>query len=90
MSAYTNLVRAINRSQYLIEQENQESNIKINKLVNSPEMEELLNRKIVSFLETTQGRILKAMGFNLKYIRSIMLPIIKDIGPEAAEIYKNL
>ena len=90
MTEYDDLVRAINRARNLIDIEDRETTKKFEKLVLSYEMEELIDRKIVIFLETTQGKILNLMGFNLHYIRSVILPIIKDIGPEAAEIYKNL
>jgi len=30
------------------------------------------------------------LGFNSKYICEVIIPIIKDIGPETAEIYKKL
>ena len=90
MTEYDNLVRSINRARQLIDEEDKEIEDKCAKLVASSEIEELIKKRIDVFLNTTRGRILCAMGFNSKYICEVIIPIIKDIGPETAEIYKNL
>ena len=90
MTEYDNLVRAINRARQLIDTEDKEIENKCKKLVASPEIEELIKKRIDVFLNTTRGRILCALGFNSKYICEVIIPIIKDIGPETAEIYKKL
>ena len=90
MTEYDKLIRAINRARELIDAEDKEIEDKCKKLVTSPEIEELIKKRIDIFLKTTHGRILSTMGFNSKYICEVIIPIIKDIGPETAEIYKKL
>jgi len=58
-------------------------------IVKSPEIDELIERKITEFLSTSHGSILRTMGFGIKYIKPIIAPIISDIGPDIAEIYKR-
>jgi len=58
-------------------------------LVKSPEIDELIEKKIKDFLSTSHGTILRAMGFGIKYIKPIIVPIFSDIGPELAELYKK-
>jgi hypothetical protein len=90
MNEYNNLIRSINRARQLIDDEDKEIEVKCAKLVASSEIEELIKKRIDIFLNTTRGRILGALGFNSKYICEVIIPIIKDIGPETAEIYKKL
>ena len=89
---YDRLVYAIKRAHHFIETDEKPEEIdkKIERVLNSPEMEILVDKKIDVFLSTTKGKILKAMGFNKEYIRPIVLPIVTDMHEDIAELYKTM
>ena len=89
---YDRLVYAIKRAHHFIETDEKPEDIdkKIERVLKSPEMEILVDKKIDVFLSTTKGRILKAMGFTKEYIRPIVLPIVTDMHEDIAELYKTM
>jgi len=84
------IIRVINRAQRLIEKEDNETRDKFKKLINSSEMEQLLEKKIDEYLDTISGRLIKSLGFGSSFIMKTIHPIVINMDKDIAKIYINM
>ena len=78
MSNYSELVGIINHNETID---------KFEKLINSSDMEKLIEKKIDEYLDTIPGKLIKSLGFNSNFIMKTIYPIIKDMYLDIAKLY---
>ena len=56
----------------------------------SKEMDELIEKRLVNFLATPKGRVINALGFTMKYIKPIVMDIVKGMNQDSASLFKEI